>query len=107
MQKRSNLDNGNENNMSQLPEFKSDEEMAAWFDTHDTAPYMDNMEEVDEKFQVIRTAFATRPVDVRLRSDYLEAIHTLAERKGIPYQQLVQIWLLEKLNQEAPELLAE
>lgn len=81
--------------------------MAAWFDTHDTAPYMDDMEEVKEKFHVIRTSFVTRPVDVRLRSDYLEAIQVLAERKGIPYQMLVQSWLLEKLNQEAPELITE
>ena len=90
--------------MPKLPEFESDEAAAAWYDTHDTAPYMDDMTEVDEKFDVIRTVFATRPVDVRLRSDYIEAIQKAAERKGVPYQILVQSWLLEKLSQEAPDL---
>lgn len=91
--------------MSKIPEFESDEETAAWFDSHDTASYMDDMEEIDEKFEVIRTSFVTRPIDVRLRSDYFEAIQAVAERKGVPYQVLVQTWLLEKLGQEAPELL--
>ena len=93
--------------MPKLPEFKSDEEVVAWFDTHDSAPYMDDMTEAEEKFEVVRTTFATRPVDVRLRSDYLEAIQEVAERKGVPYQILVQTWLLEKLTQEAPDLVPQ
>ena len=90
--------------MTKIPKFETDEEMAAWFDTHDTADLMDDMKETDEKFDVIRTSFATRPVDVRLRSDYFEAIQAIAERKGMPYQMLIQSWLLEKLSQEAPDL---
>ncbi len=93
--------------MPKLPKFESDEEAAAWFDKHDSAPYMNDMEEAGEKFEVARTAFATRPMDIRLRSDYFEAIQAVAERKGVPYQILVQTWLLEKLNQEAPELLPQ
>jgi predicted DNA binding CopG/RHH family protein len=93
--------------MPKLPEFESDEAAAAWFDTHDTEPYMADMEEADEVFEVVRTPFATKPVDVRLRSDYLEAIQKTAERKGIPYQILVQTWLVEKLAQEAPDLLPQ
>jgi predicted DNA binding CopG/RHH family protein len=40
-----------------------------------------------------------------MRSDYLVAIQQLAERQGVPYQMLVQRWLLEKLSQEAPDLI--
>ena len=92
--------------MTGIPKFETDEEMAAWFDMHDTADLMDDMEATEETFAVIRTSFVTRPVDVRLRSDYLEAIQAVAERKGVPYQMLVQSWLLEKLSQEAPDLIA-
>jgi predicted DNA binding CopG/RHH family protein len=90
--------------MTKIPEFETDEEMAAWFDSHDTADFRDDMEETAEKFDVIRTNFVTRLIDVRLRSDYFEAIQAVAERKGMPYQMLVQRWLLEKLSQEAPDL---
>ena len=92
--------------MPQLPKFKNDEEAAIWFDTHDTAAFIDSMEEVDRSFDVKRTLFPTRPMDVRLRTDYLEAIQQVAERNGIPYQMLIQRWLLEKLSQEAPDLIA-
>ena len=92
--------------MTQLPEFKNDEEAAAWFDTHDTAVYMDSMEEVTESFDVARTPFSTKSMEVRLRADFLESIQQAAEREGVPYQMLVQRWLREKLSQEAPDLLA-
>jgi predicted DNA binding CopG/RHH family protein len=42
-----------------------------------------------------------------LRTDFLEAIETLVERRGVPYQLLIQRWLREKLVQEAPELLPQ
>jgi predicted DNA binding CopG/RHH family protein len=93
--------------MPKLPDFKTDEELIAWFDTHDTADYIDEMEMADEIFPVIRTEFTTRPLDLRLRTDFLDAIETLAERRGVPYQLLIQRWLREKLVQEAPELLPQ
>ena len=91
--------------MSEIPEFKSDEEAAAWFDTHDTSEQMQMMEAAELPFKVARTNFPTRPVDVRVRSDHLDAIQELAERQGVPYQMLIQRWLLEKLSQEAPDLI--
>lgn len=90
--------------MRDLPNFQNDAEAAAWFDTHDTAAFMDKMEEATPRFDVVRTLFPTKPIEVRIRTDYLEAIQEVAERKGIPYQMLVQNWLMEKLHQEAPEL---
>jgi predicted DNA binding CopG/RHH family protein len=93
--------------MTKIPSFKTDAEAAEWFETHDTAPYMDDLEQVQERVQVTRTR--ERPprkaVGLRLRVDYLEAIKQVAERKGIPYQTLIQMWLVEKLQQEDPTLL--
>ncbi|RIK43827.1 MAG: hypothetical protein DCC55_04585 [Chloroflexi bacterium] len=93
--------------MPKLPDFKTDEELVAWFESHDTADYIDEMEPADQEFPVILTEFPTRPVDLRLRADFLAAIEALAERRGVPYQRLMQIWLLEKLRQEAPDLVPQ
>lgn len=93
--------------MKNLPNFETEEALAEWVETHDTAEYMDQMEDADVTFRVKRTQFPTRPIDVRLRSDYLAAIETVAAKRGIPYQMLVQSWLLEKLQQEAPDLLPQ
>ncbi len=89
--------------MKTIPDFESDEETAVWFDSHDTAVYMDDMEEVSPP-TIVRTRFPTKPIDVRLRTDYFEAIQKAAEQRQIPYQMLVQRWLIEKLRQEAPDL---
>jgi len=93
--------------MPKVPTFQSDEEQIAWFDNHDTGPYMDEMEPADEEFAVMLSEFTTRPVDLRLRTDLLTAIETLAERRGVPYQRLLQSWLLDMLRQEAPDLLPQ
>lgn len=89
--------------MPKLPKFETDDDLAAWVDTHDTADFMDEMEDADEVFAVKRTHFTTKPLDVRLRSDLFAAIEAAAERRGVPYQMLVQTWLREKVMQETPD----
>ncbi len=90
-----------------MPDFNNEEELAAWVASHDTSELMDVLEEITDEFEVVRTRFSTKPLDVRLRTEYLEAIEELAERQGLPYQALVQRWLLEKLSQEAPDLVTK
>ena len=91
--------------MSKLPVFATEQEAAEWFSAHDTTPYMDALPEVTEPIQVVRSRPKKKPVGLRLRIDYLEMLKQVAERKGIPYQTLIQLWLVEKLQQEAPDLL--
>ena len=91
--------------MPKIPTFADEQEAAEWFATHDTAPYMKDLQEVEESILLRRSRPTKKPVGLRIRSDYLEAVKQVAESKGIPYQTLIQMWLVEKLKQEAPELL--
>jgi uncharacterized DUF497 family protein len=91
--------------MAEIPSFADEEAAAAWFATHDTGPYMAGLEEVTEPMPVVRSAARKKPVGLRIRADYLDALKQVAARKGIPYQTLIQMWLVEKLRQEAPDLL--
>ena len=88
--------------MPKLPKFAKEQEAADWFATHDTAEYMDALEQVKEKIPVRRSQLESKPIDLRLRGDQLRAIKQVAKRKGIPFQALIKSWLLEKLHQEAP-----
>lgn len=92
--------------MPKLPQFNTEEEEIAWFDTHDTAEYMDEMEEVDETFDVILTRLTTR-LTIKLPAPYVEAIRAYADRKGLTYQTVVRAWLLDRLRQEAPDLVPQ
>jgi len=91
----------------QLPEFKDEQDLAKWVESHDLSEFMDEMIETPEEIEVVRTRFRTKPLEVRLRTEYLEAIEELAVRRGLPYQTLVQRWLLERLIQEAPDLVSK
>lgn len=41
-----------------------------------------------------------RMISLRLREDVLERLKQVARRKTVPYQVLVQLWLMERLEQE-------
>jgi predicted DNA binding CopG/RHH family protein len=88
---------------SELPKFSSNEELADWIDNHDISEYMDDLEEVTEDLKVRRTKDAEETIGVILNSKDLEAIKQVANDKGVPYQTLIQTWVIEKLHQEAPD----
>lgn len=90
--------------MPKLPKFANERAAADWFATHDTAEYMADLERVDEKILVRRTKLTNKPVDLRLREDQFKAIQQVARRKKIPFQTLIRSWLLEKLQQETPNI---
>jgi predicted DNA binding CopG/RHH family protein len=71
--------------VSKLPTFATEKEAAQWFASHNTAPYMDELEKVKEKIPVRRTRPMKKPVDLRLRTDQLDAIKRTAKRRGMPY----------------------
>jgi predicted DNA binding CopG/RHH family protein len=91
--------------MATIPEFTTDEELAEWVETHDLSDYMDDLEEATERFKVVRTYFPISNLDIRLPTPYARAIESYASRKGLSYQTLIRTWLLEKLHQEAPDLM--
>jgi len=91
--------------MPKIPAFSDENQAAKWFATHDTAPFMDELEEVAEKIPVRRTRAAKQAVDLRLRSDYVTAIKQTARRKRVPYKTLIERWVTEKLRQESPDLM--
>lgn len=39
-------------------------------------------------------------ISLRLNEEYLAAVKRVAEEKGIPYQTLMRLWLVERLREE-------
>ena len=56
------------------------------------------MEHVEAKVQAQRPS--TKMISLRLNEEYLRAVKRVAEEKGIPYQTLMRLWLVERLRQE-------
>ena len=56
------------NKMPKIPTFADEQEAADWFATHDTAPYMGELEEVRERIPVVRSRPTKKLVGVRMNS---------------------------------------
>jgi predicted DNA binding CopG/RHH family protein len=92
---------------NELPKFSSEKELAEWIDSHDTSKYMDDLEVVAEEIPIRRTPLVNETLGLLLNPNELDAIKRVAERKGVPYRTLIQTWLIEKLQQEGPDLLSK
>jgi hypothetical protein len=79
-----------------VPEFRSREEEAAFWDTHSLADYWD-------EFTPVKVRFAknlSEPLTVRLDPETLAELRSRAKAKGVGPTTLARMWLLEHLQQE-------
>ncbi len=90
-----------------LPHFKTDEEFARFFETHDMDPYFDSMERVDSSFllapelvEKIRQRAKKRLIALRLPEWQISGARRVAKRRKIPYQALMRNWIGEGLSRE-------
>lgn len=80
---------------SRIPDFKTREEMAEWFDTHDMADYQD-------EFKTVRAKFAknlSEGLNIRLDTETLAKLRHIAKEKGIGPTTLVRMWIIERLKE--------
>ena len=83
----------------QLPDFDkmSLEEIAEFWDTHDSADYWDQMEDVTDEVIVRRP---TAIVSIRIPEGELKQIKRLAQEQGLGHTTLIRMWIREKLKKQ-------
>ncbi len=81
-----------------VPDFKTDEEAREFWDTHCSADYWDDMEEVHN----VRIAPPRkRVIALRLDPPTLARVKAIAPRKGVAYTSLIRMWVVESAKREA------
>ena len=85
-----------ERKKSRIPEFKTIEEEAEFWDTHDTTDYEDEFKPVKVRFADKLFDRVTIPVD----TDTLAQLDALAREEELNATALVRRWVLERLEQE-------
>ena len=97
-----------------LPKFKTPEEEIRFFETHDMAPYWDQLEDVDEVIELapalerrIRERMKKRMVAIRLEEWQLHRAKEIARQKRVPYQRLLREWISQGLRSEKSKRRAE
>jgi predicted DNA binding CopG/RHH family protein len=81
-----------------IPTFKSEQEEARFWDTHDSADYLDDTEPEEATFVDARPR--KRSISLRIDADAIDELRDIAGRKGIGYQTLIRMWVMERLERE-------
>ena len=81
---------------SKLPKAKSVQELAEFWDTHDLTDFEDELEEVAEPVFVRGAA-----IKVPLEPREVEAVEQMAQAKGVSREELIRVWILQKLARSA------
>jgi predicted DNA binding CopG/RHH family protein len=89
-----------------IPEFKSEEEEALFWDTHDSTEYVENLETIEISIspelenKILTKRELKKPITLRLELNQIEAVKEIANKKGLPYQTLIRIWIVEGIRKE-------
>ncbi len=82
-----------------IPEFNTLDDIATFWDAHSTADYDDLTREA--KFEVRLHERGEEYQAVKLVPELGETIKTLARQRGVSVETLVNVWLTEKVLEQA------
>ena len=91
--------------VKKIPKFNTDKEEAEFWDTHSAVDYLDELLEPKEPLELsdklrkeIRRKSKRTKISLRVNLEHINLTKILARSKGIPYQTLVQMWIVEGLK---------
>lgn len=84
--------------VNRIPKFKNEDEERDFWDKHSILDFPDQFKEVKLDFSNLKPS--TRPITVRLPEMLIEDLKILANKKDVPYQSLMKVFLAEKVREE-------
>ena len=86
------------NTKKKIPEFRSEESERQFWANHDSTEFMDWSSAVRRKLPTLKPSLRT--ISIRLPVAMIEDLKILANKRDVPYQSLLKIFLAERLEQE-------
>lgn len=83
------------NSLKQMPKFKNEKAEAEFWSSHDSSEYIDYTNAKRAAFPNLKPT--TRTISIRLPESLIEHIKQLANKRDVPYQSLIKIFLAEKV----------
>lgn len=81
-----------------IPKFKNEDGEAMFWNTHDSTDYVDWSNAVEAEFPNLKPT--TKTITLRLPVSLLSGIKRVANKKDVPYQSLMKVFLAEKVKDE-------
>lgn len=82
--------------LKKVPKFTSEAQERAFWESHDTADYFDLSKAQRVRFPNLKPT--TTAISLRLPVSLLEQIKIAANKRDVPYQSLIKMWLAEKVE---------
>ncbi|MBI4745369.1 MAG: BrnA antitoxin family protein [Deltaproteobacteria bacterium] len=86
------------NKLKKIPKFKNEDEELEFWSTHDSTEYVDFSKAKKALFPNLKPS--TKTISVRLPESLIEHLKQLANKRDIPYQSLLKMFLAERVEQE-------
>lgn len=84
--------------MKTIPKFETEDEEREFWATHDSTDHVDWSRAKTVSFSRLKPS--TRTISLRLPEPLLENLKMLANKRDVPYQSLLKIFLAERIDQE-------
>jgi predicted DNA binding CopG/RHH family protein len=81
-----------------IPTFKSEAEERRFWQTHDSTEYVDWSEAEEVLMPKLRPT--TRSISIRLPQAMVDELKLLANKRDVPYQSLLKVFLSERIETE-------
>jgi predicted DNA binding CopG/RHH family protein len=85
-------------NRKPIPNFRTEAEERKFWETHDSTDYVDWSKA--QRVRLPNLKLSTTSISLRLTQSTLERIKIAANKRDVPYQSLIKVWLDEKLEAE-------
>src|SRR5438128_446655 len=81
-----------------IPDFRSEAEEREYWETHDTSPFVDWTRARVAVFSDLKPS--TETISLRLPAALLAELKALANKRDVPYQSLLKVFLAERIDRE-------
>lgn len=86
------------NPLKKIPKFKNEDEERTFWATHDSTEYMNWKKAKKVVFSNLKPS--VKSISLRLPESMIEELKLLANKKDVPYQSLLKIFLAERIGEE-------
>ena len=84
--------------LKEIPKFRNEKEELEFWSRHDSTEYLDYSKAKRSLFPRLKPS--TETISLRLPKYLLEELKTLANKRDVPYQTLLKLFLAEKIEEE-------
>ena len=81
-----------------MPKFKNEDQERAFWASHDSTDYVDWQQAKPVNLPNMRPT--TRTISIRLPEAMIERLKILANKRDVPYQSLLKMFVAEKIEEE-------